>query len=790
MSATTRQPTKDAPAGELAELVGVFGRVVWQDPKVTQGPRFLIATLEDKTTIKGEADPGDFVPGISYRFYGRWGKAHSKYGQAFEFKQVVQQAPHSRFGVVQHLLKYAAGIGPVFAAQLWDAFGTDAVKMLRTDVAAVATACPAIPRQRLNDASASLRELAGTEDVRIELTGLFDGRGFEHKLIELCIKKWGIHAPRRIKHDPFTLLVNKFPGCGFDRCDRLWSDLGLPPERIKRQLMCLWRALQENGDGNTWHPMTLARDVILQKISGVATDKVDWRRAVKLGLRSRWLASRCDQQGKWWLAIGEQARDEAELAAHLVRISEAPPVIHWPDPDTIEGLTEHHRDTLRKCFAGGNLAVLGGTPGTGKTTTSGAVLRVLAQRIGSQNIIACTPTGKASVRLRQSLIAAGVTGIEPVTIHRTLGVQRNGNDGAGWDFWYSEKRQLPYMVYLLDESSMLDTGLANKLFQAIPSGALVLIVGDPYQLPPVDHGAMLRDAIAAKLPYGELSIVLRNNGDAVKACKAIREGRRFETSTRIDLKAGHNFRHVPSKSPAFSVAVMKKLVLSACQHERDGHPINPVWDVQVITALNDAGVLSRKNLNTELRAALNPDGMQADGCPFRKGDKVICKDNCVLRVIDESQADEIIRDDDDEQQLKDFADDVAKGEIGQVIAVSSEHMAVKIQCPDRCVYVPRKRPDDDKRAGSFFSFDLGYAITFHKSQGSQWPIVILMADRGANRLGSRELWYTGISRIESLVITIGERDVIDRQCQRVVMQDRKTFLKELIQMELEKHAAI
>lgn len=751
----------------------------------------MIAVLEDKTTVKGEADPQSFVPGVVYRFWGKWGKKSAKYGQAFEFKQYQQQEPHSRHGVVQYLLKYAAGIGSVYASQLWDAFGVEAVKTLRCNVDAVAAACPQIPRLKLADASASLQQYAATEDIRIELTQLLDGRGFSHKLIDMCIKRWGLHAASRIRHDPFTLLVNKLPTCGFARCDRLWSDLGLPPDRLKRQLMCLWKDLQENSDGNTWRSAAYARDVILHQISGVPGDRVDWRRAIKLGLRSRWLESRCDAAGQYWIAIGQNTRAERELAERLVDICNAEPSharLQWPDPDKIAGLTQHQRDTLKKCFSGGRLAILGGTPGTGKTTTSGAVLRELTKAVGSSNIVACTPTGKASVRLRVSLERAGVTGIEPATIHRTLGTQRNGHDGEGWDFWFNRDRQMPYMVYLLDEASMPDVTLCNHLFQAIPDGSLVLIVGDPYQLPPVEHGTVLRDAIAAGLPYGELSEVLRNNGDAVQACSAIKDGRRFLPSAKIDIAAGQNFLHVEARAAEFAWATLRRTIIQAPRFELPGgKAIDPVWDIQVITALNEHGPVSRKLLNDQIREVMNPNGTEAAGNPFRVGDKVICKDNCTLRVIDRDQAGVVLGDANDADDGDDEGDDsrqdgdfVAKGEIGQVLAVSSDHMAVWIDSPERCVYVPRRKDDSNKQGGCIANFDLGYAITFHRSQGSQWPIVILMADRSANRLACRELWYTGISRMESLVITIGERDVIYRQCQRVALKDRKTFLAELI----------
>lgn len=783
MSAATSATSSAAtPQTQYVELVGVFGRVVWQQQTDRDGPRFLIATLEDGTSVKGEADPESLVPGIPYRFEGKWGKKTAKYAAAFEFKRFTQQAPHSRYGVVQYLIKYAAGIGPVFASQLWDVFGTDAAKIVRTDPDLAHRNCPQIPLQRLHDAAESLRHLAATEDVRIELTQLFDGRGFQQeKLIDLLIRKWGIHAPRRVKRDPFSLLVGKFPSCGFMRCDRLYTDLGLPPERAKRLLMCIWRALQESREGHTWHPMSLCRQVVMQSISGIPDDRVDWRRAVRLGLRSGWLRLR-EADGQFWVAVGKDADDEADLARHILRISSATLRRNWPDPQAIAGLTDHQKEVLSQCLKG-PIAILGGTPGTGKTTTAAAVIRELVRDVGAESIAVCAPTGKAAVRIQIGIERNGVVGVSAATFHRTLGVTRNGHDGEGWGFWFNAERKMPWMVYVIDESSMPDTGIMAKFFQAIPSGALVLVVGDPYQLPPVDHGAPLRDMIAAGLPYGELTEVLRNDGDVINACRDIKAGRWAKPSGPFNRSRGWNWKHIDAKSPAFSISILSKLAATAAQHELvPGQPINPNWDLQIITGLNESGPLSRKKLSEKLRDVLNPRGVGVDGCPFRIGDKVICTKNCILRVVDSADInatfDGGLDDSDDDEGDGDF---VANGEIGIVVAVAPKHMIVEFREPSRCVFVPRsKRECDGASGGSFQNFELGYAITFHKSQGSQWPVVILIADRSANQLGSRELWYTGLSRMESMVVTIGELAVINRQCKRTALKDRKTFLAELI----------
>jgi exodeoxyribonuclease V alpha subunit len=551
----------------------------------------------------------------------------------------------------------------------------------------------------------------------------------------------------------------------------MYVDLGLPLDRLKRRLMCIWRAIRENNDGHTWHPIEVAQVAIAQHITGVPNAAKGWAHAVRLGVKAGWLTTRQDKAGKWFLAEKKAADNEGIIARKLGELLDTKPRLTWPDPDTLDvGDSDHQREIAGLVFEG-NVGILAGTPGTGKSTLAAAIIKSITGEHGREFTAVIAPTGKAAVRMEEGLNARGLSGIMVGTIHRILGVSRNGNDGDGWGFLHDENNPLPFDLIVIDESSMVDVDTLASLLKAISRGTLVLFVGDPYQLPPVGHGAPLRDMIAAKLPYGELTEVRRNDGEIVQVCRRIKSGERVQPPARIDIANGRNWAHFQLGTEAQIRMKLVHAIRSLAGVElRPGEPINPVWDTQVIVALNDKGELNRKAVSEALQAILNPDGEQCEGNPFRVGDKVICTSNAWLKLLTED-ADDFGEPDDDEGP-QDF---VANGEIGQVVAITKKHTDVRFASPARTVRVPR--------GGKNGNFELGYAITFHKSQGSQWPVVILLADPSANRMASRELWYTGISRAETLVVTIGQLATVARQCRRVALVDRKTFLVDRIREE-------
>lgn len=724
----------------------------------------IIAALTDGTRLKGKAEESELINGITYRFYGTWGEYRGE--KQFHFKQFIKAEPHTVHGLVCYLRHTAPHVGPAIAQKLFDAFGQDAVKVLRTDPARAAAAANGLTLERAQEAAAALATQWHTEETKIDLMDLFAERGFPHRLVNEVVSKWGVHSPARIRRDPFSLLVEGFSGCGFARCDRLYCDLGLPLDSLKRQMICLWYSMQEQSNGHTWHFF----DTIAAKMKRMVSGNVRPEKAVELGVRSRWLKIRDDGKRKKWIAVAEQAENEADLADCVARlqgwIGPDEVSLSWPSADTLTECTEHQRDTASKALRS-PVAILTGGPGTGKTFTVSAITRQIKSTHGFGSVAIAAPTGKAAVRCTAAFSRLGVP-LEATTIHRLLGVQRAGHDGKGWGFRHNEGNPLKCKFLIIDEASMLDTDLCASIFRALQMGTHVLLVGDPYQLPPVGHGAPLRDMLESpKVPSGELTKIERNSGDIIRVCQDIRSGRGYRPSSGVvDIPAGRNVRHWETHDAIHSMGVLHDLLCSPPKG------IDPVWDIQILCAVNEKSELGRKYLNKTLQDLFNPTGDRVPGCQFRVNDKVICTSNSALPLL-EGNGDEVPQESLD-SEIRVY---VANGEIGKVVKIANNLMAVEFDTPRRVVRVPMNAGDCD--------FDLGYAITVHKAQGSQSPVIITMIDDSgaANQVCNREWHMTAMSRPEKLLLTIGKRHVVDKQCRKVGLRDRKTFLKELLEVE-------
>lgn len=307
-------------ADDKSTLVGVFQSVKWR----SNDSDFLIGFLDDGTCIKGDAEEGSLEFGLTYQFFGKW--IENDHGRQFAFDIFTIKDPHSRTGIIVYLEKYAPNIGTITAGKLYDHFAGEAVRVLRLtpDIAARAVNGNVA---KFKEAAEALQLLARFEDVKIELTNLFAGRGFSGKCIEACVEKWGILAPARIKRDPFCLLVEKMPSAGFDRCNRLYLDLGLKKGRLKRLMICMWNAVRGDRTGNTWMPADLAVNRLKGSVSDVVIDQKKIRKTIKLGTRSRWLSLTKDANGNFWIAENDKAFAEKTMAEKLAELNgwTAPP---------------------------------------------------------------------------------------------------------------------------------------------------------------------------------------------------------------------------------------------------------------------------------------------------------------------------------------------------------------------------------------------------------------------------------------------------------------------------------
>lgn len=792
-----RPPVFRGPSNPASrEHVGTISAIKWSDPDSGA----IIAVLSDGHTVKGRSGAESIERGQEYRFLGRWVE-NERFGPQFQFDTFALRQPVSRAAVVRYLTKICDGIGERSADRLYDRFGSETVPTLRENpdgVAGEGLLKPDVAR----DAADSLKKESQFEATKLELFDLFAGRGFPaDTLIRQSIEEWGAKAPERIRKNPFSLMVNEMPGCGFKRCDRLYLDLKYQPLRLKRQMLAAWHSLHTDTSGHTWFPLLNALSAVRQSIGAGCCPEL----AVLLGLRAKWLRIRRDEHNRQWIAERHRGSNEQAIADAIVRLRTHGQA-KWPfvasaHNETERAPSEHQTAAIRQ-FADSPIGLLIGTPGTGKTFTAAAIIRKIIEQFGADSVAVAAPTGKAAVRCMQAMKANGVT-VAATTIHRLLGLgtafAEKRETGA-----FNEFHTLPFQFLVIDESSMIDTDLAAALFRALPDTANILLIGDPYQLPPVGHGAPLRDLIAAGIPCGELTEIRRNAGLIVRACAAIKDGKRFDTAEKYDPEAGDNLRHFETIDENETLETVEELLLRF----QESRTFNPVWQTQVIVAVNDKGKCSRRIINDRLQKLLNSDGFRAAPNPFAIGDKVICLKNGRYSRVKEPAENANPRDPNSYTAKRTILPGggvggpeehyVANGEIGRVVAVNANVFIARFSEDDALVKVvvgkkkeadngdSTKRGDgtgdegDGADKGRGCNFDLAYAITCHKAQGSEAPCVIVVIDEAGGRVASREWVYTAISRARDLCVTVGRRGTLDKQAKRITLKARKTFLAELV----------
>lgn len=734
----------------MEEFVATFQATKWRN----ESQDCLIGFTESGDTIVGPAEP---IPqaGGCYRFFGKW-TTSPKYGKQFRYDVFTEHMPLGRGPVIAYLTKLlrGTGVGKVAIDKIWDKYESDSLRMLREYPKRVAEEC-GIAAVKLKLASDRLAKHKKSENTMVELIGLFNGRGFSQGLIRSVINKWGSRAPVLIRRDPYLLMTHRFQSAGFARCDKMYVDFGLDPSKLKRQTICLWNVLAMRGTGDTWHPYRDACELLRQRIGGADAKP---KEATRLGKRAKWIETRRDVDGNGWLAVGKSARNEREIAERIFRMTQCE--ANWPEPS---GSLSPHQEQQVKLATAGAVGILSGTPGTGKTYSAASLIRSIINKYGHGAIAVLAPTGKAAVRATESLSKAGIVGLTAMTIHRSLVPSRGGFGSGEWGFHHNERDPLPHKFIIVDETSMVDTDLMASLLRALGRGTNLLLIGDPYQLPPVGHGAPFRDLIASNIPHGHLTEIQRNSGLIVKGCAAIREERRVDTCHRFDDE-GNNLRIVPTSSPAKTMEIIRAVFEAVVRKgARD-----PIEDLQILVAMNEQGALGRKTLNTMLQGILNPNGKSQAGIIFRVGDKVICTSNGWYTSDKGHESPEFL----------------ANGDIGRVIGVDDKTIEMRfpsIGDGDRIVRIST-HPESVKK------FELAYAITCHKSQGSEWPVVIILADETASRVASREWWYTAISRAKDRCLVIGKQSVMEKQARRQLLDKRKTFLVELITEEREQWA--
>lgn len=728
--------------------------------------------------VKIKVGIGELEPQLSYRFYGQWGKyfsrAERRDKEQFLADTYTTAAPHGKAGIVRYLTK-APHIGWMRAEKLYNAFNSDAVAKLRTDPAAALKVCdPAFTLEQANEASDYLKSTAAMEDCEIDLMDVLDGKGFPKETPKKAVKKWGNKAAAVIRSRPYKLMT--FRGCGFLRTDAMYLELGGQPDRLQRQTLCAWYGLARDNEGHTWFPADKAAESIRGMIGAGAN--IDPRRALLLGRRVGLISTQWDDEERLWIAETKKANAELTIATIVADLMERPPL--WPDVAGLD-VSEHQREQLGIALQR-RIGVLGGSPGTGKTYSLARLIKAVIDSCGAESVAVCAPTGKASVRITEVMTGYEVT-VAARTIHGQLGVAQV-EETEGWGFVHNSSNPMPFDFIFVDESSMLDTNLMASLLSACKPGTHILFVGDVNQLLPVGHGAPLRDLIAAGIPSGALTEIRRNSGRIVQACAEIRDTGRFTPSPVLDPDNGENLFVLPANN---ADKVADKIIESLLKIKANGMA-DPVWECQVIVAVNKGSPIARRELNRRLQDALNPAGASCGTNPFRVNDKIVCLKNAWLPECDEegNTSSEWNNDTGQDETVSLF---IANGEIGRVVAVQDKVTLAEFD-NGRRIRIPRgtgskddaEGDDDESTTATGCQFDLGYAISCHKSQGSEWKVVLVAIDESgsARRVCSREWIYTAISRAKFACLLVGKLSVALSMCSRRSLIKRKTFLERSI----------
>lgn len=634
------------------------------------------------------------------------------HGLQFKAQFLKASAPSSVEGIEKYLGSgMIRGIGPVYARRLVKAFGTDVFDIIEAEP------------ERLRDVGGigpvlAARITAGWADQKVirEIMVFLHGHGVGTARAVRIFKTYGTDAVQVMSENPYRL-ARDIRGIGFRTADIIAEKLGIEKTAAIRIRAGVSFALSEAmGDGHCGLPraeLTVLAETLLDVPPALIESAIGDELAEGSVTADRVGEADC-------IFLTGLYGAERAIAGHLGRLGAGPlpwPAIDadralpWIEEKTGLALAPSQAEAIRLAL-GSKVTVITGGPGVGKTTIVNAILRILAAK--GVKLLLAAPTGRAAKRMTET------TGLEARTIHRLLEF-----DPKAFGFKRNEDSPLDCDLLVVDESSMVDVPLMQSLMKAVPTAAALLMVGDIDQLPSVGPGQVLADIIGSgAVPVVRLTEVFRQAAQSriITTAHAINAGRMPELA-RPDTAS--DFYFVPAGHPEEAVARIVELV-SRRIPRRFG--LDPIKDIQVLCPMNRGGVGAR-SLNIELQKALNPAGdkkIERFGWTFAPGDKVMQVEN-------------------------DYDKDVYNGDIGTIADVDADEGEVAVDFDGRTVTFA---------FGELDTLVPAYAATIHKSQGSEYPAVVIPVMTQHYTMLQRNLLYTGVTRGRKLVVLVGQKRAV------------------------------
>jgi len=728
------------PAATSVALTGVVERIIF----LNEENHYTIAEFRPEgPDPKGRTEPVTIVgplPGVecgeTLHLTGEWTR-HAQHGAQFKVTGFRSELPASVYGIRKYLGSgLVPGIGKVYANKIVDAFGTDTFRVL-TEESARLREVAGIGRKR----AAAIKQAWDEKRTERELYIFLQTYGVTPGQCVKLVKHFGGEARRILLEEPYRV-AREIDGIGFKTADRIAINLGFAndaPPRLDAGLIFALETLQE--EGHTAFPRTELVDYAANLLE---TSAERLRARIEALVESKQLVI---QEGiPAVLQLPHNDRAERKIAEAVVRLertaSGLPPIrvdaaMRWAEEKVGVTFHELQRAAVKNALTH-KFSILTGGPGSGKTTTLRALVEILKAKKARVHLAA--PTGRAAQRLTET------TGGFASTIHRLLKF-----DPASGGFLSNEDHPLATDFLVVDEASMLDVRLAAALFQAVPTRAHLLLVGDVDQLPSVGAGNVLKDLIATgRAPVARLTVVYRQQGHSgiVATAHAINTGDPSLPPIVSEVAA------VPAWSDLSFVAAESaedcvRKVIQLCTEFIPRHysSLDPVNDVQVLAPMHK-GIAGVSNLNVELQGALNGSarGLRTPAGEFRPGDKII-------------------------QLRNNYDKNLFNGDIGLVTAVDGAAGTVTADF------------DGDSHAfdrGDFGDLALAYCTSIHKAQGSEYPVVIIPLLKAHFMMLQRNLLYTAITRGRKKVFLVGEPAAYAMAVRNSDSKQRITHLREKI----------
>lgn len=721
------EPSEHEDSDSLIEIRGVLERVVFHNEE-NGYTVFRIKRDKTKDPVSVVGHMHEPQPGISLAVFGHWVE-DKRYGRQLKMERHETVLPASVEGIRHYLGSgLIKGVGPKTAERIVDCFGEETFAVLDSAPDRLVEV-EGIGKKTADAIVDGWGEHRGIRDLIMFL----QPHGVSTAYAVRIFKFYGKHALTVVQENPYRLAMD-ISGIGFVTADGVARKLGFASDSpLRAEAGVLYKIKKISEDGHTFYPMEALTTLTANDLE-VAPELVE--AAIRtLELEERVVIEEHPDGEAVYLS--RYHAYESGIATYLRKIIASPKSVHIPDPDGIVNeivddltmeLASEQYEAVRTA-ARTKVMVLTGGPGTGKTTITNTILQVFRKL--KAKILLCAPTGRAAKRMFET------SNIEARTIHRLLEYSPR-EDG----FQRNEDTPLACGLIVVDEASMMDTMLMYHLVKAVPLGATVIFVGDVNQLPSVGPGNVLKDVIASGIvDVVELKEVFRQaqESEIVTNAHMINFGQMPPlTSSKEHLS---DFYFIRQDDPEQCAAMIVKLVR---EHIPRRFRLDPFDDIQVLTPMHK-GSAGAGNLNAMLQKALNPSNIG-----LRRGDREFRLDDKVMQI------------------RNNYEKDIFNGDIGRIIYVDPEKKELTV------------RYDDEKNvlyeSGELDEIVPAYAISIHKSQGSEYPAVVIPVLTQHYVLLQRNLIYTGITRGKQLVILVGSKKALNIAVSNNKMQKRFTYL--------------